>query len=88
MLNMLGIERTSVDTIARSSADFVISLVILSSLTSLAIVENWPAIGIRDSMMIAKSKQFQTSLKYLCGFGYWAASLNAASTMKTVTTRV
>jgi GTP-binding protein EngB required for normal cell division len=37
--------------------------------------------------MIAKSKQFQPSLKYLCGFGYWAVSLNAASTMKTVITR-
>ena len=40
ILNILGIERTSVDTIARNSADFVTNLVILSSLTSLAIVEN------------------------------------------------
>ena len=40
MLKMLGIERTSVDTIARSSVDFVISLVILSSLINLATVEN------------------------------------------------
>jgi hypothetical protein len=87
MLTMLGIERTRVDTIARSSVDFVISLVILSSLTSLAAVENWPANGISERIMIAKSKQFQPSLKYLCGFGYWAVSLNAASTMKTVITR-
>jgi hypothetical protein len=40
MLKILGIERTSVDTIARSSVDFVISLVILSSLINLATVEN------------------------------------------------
>ena len=40
MLNILGMERTSVDTIARSSVDLVTSLVILRSLTSLAIVEN------------------------------------------------
>ncbi len=88
MLNMLGIERTSVDTIARSSVDFVISLVILSSLTSLAIVENWPAVGKRDRIMIVKSKQFQASLKYLCGLGYNAISLNTASMMKTATTRL
>jgi hypothetical protein len=53
ILNMLGIELTRVVTIARSSLDFVTNLVILSSLTSLAIVENWPAIGIRDRIMIA-----------------------------------
>ncbi len=63
MLNILGIERTRVDTIARSSVDFVISLIILSSLMSLATVENCPAIGMRDNIMIAKSKQFQPSLK-------------------------
>lgn len=62
ILNMLGIERTSVDTIARNSADFVINLVILSSLTSLAMVENWPTV-VRDKTMIAKSKQFQGSRK-------------------------
>ena len=63
MLNMLGIDRTSVDAIARSSVDFVINLVILSSLTSLATVENPPVNGISESIMIAKSKQFQPSLK-------------------------
>lgn len=65
---MLGIERTSVDTIARNLADFVINLVILSSLTSLAMVENWPAV-VRDKTMIAKSKQFQGSRKLFCGRG-------------------
>ena len=40
ILNMLGIERARVDTIARSSVDFVTSLNILISLTSLAMVEN------------------------------------------------
>ena len=44
---MLGIERIRVDTIARSSMDLVTSLVILSNLTSLAIVENWPEVGMR-----------------------------------------
>lgn len=63
MLNVLGFERTSVGTINRSYVDFVINLVILSSLMSLATVENCPAIGIRDNIMIAKSKQFQPSLK-------------------------
>ncbi len=38
--------------------------------------------------MIVKSKQFQASLKYLCGLGYNAISLNTASTMKTATTRL
>jgi hypothetical protein len=63
MLKILGIECTSVETIARNSVDLVMSLVILKSRTSLATVENCPAIGIRESMMIAKSKQFQPSLK-------------------------
>ena len=63
MLKILGIERTSVETIARNSVDLVISLVILKSLTSLATVENCPANGIRESIMIAKSKQFQPFLK-------------------------
>ena len=62
ILNMLGIDRTSVDTIARNSADFVTNLVIRSNLTSLAMVENCPAV-VRDKTMIAKSKQFQGSLK-------------------------
>jgi hypothetical protein len=61
MLNILGIERTSVDTIARSSVDFVISLVILSNRINLAIVENWPVVGKTDRIMIAKSRQFQPS---------------------------
>jgi hypothetical protein len=65
ILNMLGIERIRVDTIARSSMDLVTSLVILSNLTSLAIVENWPEVGMRDSIMMAKSKQFHGSLKYV-----------------------
>lgn len=85
---MLGIERTSEETIARSSVDFVTSLVILSSLTNLAIVEKRPEVGKRDKIMIAKSKQFQGSLKYLCSLGYSAISLNASSTMKTATTRL
>ncbi len=63
MLNMLGIDRTSVDTIARSSLDFVINLVILNSLISLATVENPTVTGIIESIMIAKSKQFQPSQK-------------------------
>jgi hypothetical protein len=62
ILSILGIDRTSVDTIARNSADFVTNLVILSNLTSLAIVENCPAV-VRDKTMIAKSKQFQGSRK-------------------------
>ena len=70
MLNILGIERTSVDTIVRSSVDFVINLVILSNLINLAIVEKWPVVGKTDKIMIAKSKQFQPSLKYFCGLGY------------------
>jgi hypothetical protein len=65
ILNMLGIERIRVDTIARSSMDLVTSLVILSNLTSLAIVENWPEVGMRDNIMMAKSKQFHGSLKYV-----------------------
>ena len=86
MLNILGIERTSVDTIVRSSVDFVINLVILSNLINLAIVEKWPVAGKTDKIMIAKSKQFQPSLKYFCGLGYTAISRNAASMMKTATT--
>lgn len=86
MLKMLGIEQTSVDTIARNSVDFVISLVILSSLINLATVENWPAIGKTDDIMIEKSKQFQASLKYLCGRGYSAISLKVASRINTATT--
>lgn len=65
ILNMLGIERIRVDTIARSSMDLVTSLVILSNLTSLAIVENWPEVGMRDNIMMAKSNQFHCSLKYV-----------------------
>jgi hypothetical protein len=44
ILSILGIDRTIVDTIARNSADFVTNLVILSNLTNLAIVENFPAV--------------------------------------------
>jgi hypothetical protein len=62
ILSILGIDRTIVDTIARNSADFVTNLVILSNLTNLAIVENFPAV-VRDKTMIAKSKQFQGSRK-------------------------
>ena len=63
MLNILGIERTSIEMIARNSVDLVMSLVILKSLTSLATVGDCPIIGTTESMMIAKSKQFQPSLK-------------------------